>query len=138
SDLVSADLPALRHFPLFLTETLGETAYFRLHGRNEKGWLLNGMDTRYDYLYNQKEIREIVRRIRLVSARSRTVFLSCNNTTGGKSIANALQLTAALRGQKRILLPDRALAAFPSLHNLGETFESGHPLLSGDEYRQAM
>lgn len=135
---VSADLPALRHFPAFLTETLGETAYIRLHGRNEKGWLLNGMDSRYDYLYNEREIREIVRRIRLLSATGRFLFLSCNNTTAGKAIANALQLTAALRGQKRILLPESALAAFPSLQSLGETIESGHPLLSGDVYRQAM
>jgi uncharacterized protein YecE (DUF72 family) len=135
---VSADLPALRHFPAFLTKTFGETAYVRLHGRNEKGWLLNGMDSRYDYLYNGKEIREIVRRIRLLSTTSRSLFLSCNNTTAGKAVANALQLTAALRGQKRILLPDRALAAFPSLHSLGETLEGGHPLLSGDGYRQAM
>jgi uncharacterized protein YecE (DUF72 family) len=135
---VSTDLPALRHFPPFLTETLGESTYVRLHGRNEKGWLLNGMDSRYDYLYNTKEIREIVRKIRHLASTSRSLLLSCNNTTAGKAIANALQLTATLHGQKRILLPERARTAFPSLEPLGATLEGSHPLLSEEGYRQAM
>lgn len=135
---VSTDLPALRHFPPFLTETLGETTYVRLHGRNEKGWLLNGMDSRYDYLYNTKEIREIVRKTRNIASASRSVLLSCNNTTAGKAIANALQFTAALRGQKRVLIPERAETAFPSLQQIGTTLEGSHPLLSEEGYRRAM
>src|SRR5512142_1935440 len=41
---VSTDLPRIRQFMPFGTAVNGDTAYLRLHGRNDKGWLLNGMD----------------------------------------------------------------------------------------------
>ena len=60
---VNADLPRMKQLMPFITGVVGDTAYLRLHGRNEKGWLLNGMDTRYFYLYTGREWREIARRL---------------------------------------------------------------------------
>ena len=60
---VHADLPRIKQFPVTFPRPRGERAYFRLHGRNEKGWLLNGYDVRYDYLYNARELRELKRRM---------------------------------------------------------------------------
>jgi uncharacterized protein YecE (DUF72 family) len=136
--LVAADLPRVKQLMPFTTSVVGETAYIRLHGRNEKGWLLNGMDTRYDYLYNAREIRELVRRVTSLSQKCRNMILIFNNTTGGKAIANALQLAAALRERKRVLVPQASLAAFPQLQEIASLNEAENLLLGSSPYRQAM
>lgn len=116
---VSADLPRVRQLMPFLTGQAGDVAYLRLHGRNEKGWLLNSMDTRYDYLYNGREIMELRRRIAALSGRCRRVVVICNNTSGGKAVANALQLACALGQGERVAVPAAALRTFPSVQELG-------------------
>ncbi len=113
--VVNADLPRIKQFMPFVTEVVGDTAYVRLHGRNEKGWLLNGMDTRYDYLYNGKELREIVRRLAALEQKCNRIMVIFNNTTNGKAIANALQLVSMLREGKPVLVPQAASIAFPDL-----------------------
>lgn len=135
---VAADLPRVKQLMPFTTSVVGETAYVRLHGRNEKGWLLNGMDTRYDYLYNSREIRELVRRVTALSQKCRNMIVIFNNTTGGKAIANALQLSAALREGRRVLVPQATLAAFPQLQEIASIAESENMLLGNSPYRQAM
>jgi uncharacterized protein YecE (DUF72 family) len=120
---VSADLPRVRQLMPFLTGVVGETAYLRLHGRNEKGWLLNTMDTRYDYLYNARELMELRRRLDALSGRCRRVVVICNNTTGGKAVANALQLGCALHEGDRFPVPDAAFRTFPSVQELGAPME---------------
>ncbi len=135
---VAADLPRVKQFMPFTASFVGETAYVRLHGRNEKGWLLNGMDTRYDYLYNSREIRELVRRVTALSQKCQNIIVVFNNTTGGKAIANALQLAAALREGKRVLVPQATLTAFPQLQEIVSPAETDDMLLGASPYRQAM
>lgn len=113
--IVNADLPRINRFMPFVTDVFGETAYVRLHGRNEKGWLLNGMDTRYDYLYNAKELRELKRRLAALEEKCEKINVIFNNTTGGKAIANALQMMSLLREGKPVLVPQATAVAFPSL-----------------------
>jgi uncharacterized protein YecE (DUF72 family) len=112
---VNADLPRLRQFMPFVTGTVGDTAYVRLHGRNEKGWLENGVDTRYDYLYNGKELREILRRLVALEEKCNRIMVIFNNTTGGKAVVNALQMLSILREGKPIAVPQAAVTAFPNL-----------------------
>ncbi|MBX2991864.1 MAG: DUF72 domain-containing protein [Bacteroidetes bacterium] len=113
--VVNADLPRINRLMPFVTEVIGKTAYVRLHGRNEKGWLLNGMDTRYDYLYNAKELRELKRRLSALEEKCENINIIFNNTTEGKAIANALQLMSSLRDGKPVLVPQAAAQAFPDL-----------------------
>jgi uncharacterized protein YecE (DUF72 family) len=115
---VNVDLPRLKGYVSCRSDAGDDAAYLRLHGRNEKGWLLNGLDTRYDYLYNGREIREIIRRTEVLAGKSKQLFLVCNNTTGGKAIANAYQLKSALSGGKKLDVTPSARKAFPFLHNL--------------------
>ena len=136
--LVAADLPRVRQFMPFTTSAVGETAYVRLHGRNEKGWILNGMDTRYDYLYNSREIRELLRRVDALSRKFKNVIVIFNNTAEGKAIANALQFAAALREGKRVLVPQAALSAFPQLEAIASHAEAEDMLLETSLYRRAM
>ena len=109
-------MPKVRSLMPCTTSVVGDTAYLRLHGRNEKGWLLNGYDTRYDYLYNGKELREIMRRLDALSGRCARVVIACNNSTEGKSAANAFQIIAALRGP--VNMPAQSLRAFPFLRDI--------------------
>jgi uncharacterized protein YecE (DUF72 family) len=135
---VSADLPRIRQYMPFITGQLGESAYLRLHGRNEKGWLLNGMDTRYDYLYNSKELRELVRRLQALSVKCNDITVICNNTTNGKAIANAFQLMSALSGGKSLPVPEAALAAFPHLGQVSCSIDPDRLGLADEEYRKAI
>ncbi len=115
--VVNADLPRIKQLMPFVTEVIGDTAYVRLHGRNEKGWLLNGMDTRYNYQYNGKELREIIRRLSALEQKCNHISVIFNNTTDGKAIANALQLISIMREGKPVLVPHATSLAFPDLLN---------------------
>lgn len=135
---VSADLPRVRQLMPFGTGVTGDTALLRLHGRNEKGWLLNDMDTRYDYLYNSKELQEIKRRLDALAERCSRVIVICNNTTGGKAVANALQLTHTLRENRSIALPPSACRSFPSVQDLGVPYHPEATLFGTDDFRAAI
>ena len=135
---VSVDLPRLRQFIPFITGVTGEHAYIRAHGRNEKGWLLNGIDVRYDYLYNDREVRELMRRIHSLLLKCSEVTMICNNTTGGKALANALQLTGALRDDKRMLIPQATAQAFPFLKGSVCEQEVDQTLFTAGELREAV
>jgi uncharacterized protein YecE (DUF72 family) len=132
---VQADLPRLAHLMPFHTALVGRTAYLRLHGRNERGWLQNGMDTRYDYLYNGREVREIERRLEHLEGKCDRAVVIWNNTTGGKATANAFQLQAALHGVQ-VPVPERTLAAFPHLRAIGVPAEEREPLFAAEAYRR--
>lgn len=135
---VSADLPRIKQLMPLVTGVAGETAYIRLHGRNEKGWLLNGMDARYDYLYNSREIREIGRRIEALSARCSQVVIMCNNTTGGKALASALQLSSVIRGDRHMRIPGNTMNAFPHLADIGYAEFAEETLLAAQGYRRVI
>jgi uncharacterized protein YecE (DUF72 family) len=133
---VSVDLPRVRQFTPFFTRTVGQEAFLRLHGRNEKGWLLNGHDARYDYLYNGKEIQEIRRRVQALPKNLQQVFIIWNNTTSGKAVVNALQLTAGLVGG-RIEIPEQSLAKFPHLNDFARPAD-GASLFAPAAYKEAI
>jgi len=134
--IVSADMPRIRQYMPFVATVCGATAYLRLHGRNEKGWMLNGYDARYDYQYNSREVREITRRLRGLDRRSKNVMVICNNTTGGKSVPVAFQLLASISGGA-VAIPPRALEAFPFLRSIARD-ESGETPLLDTGYRRAI
>lgn len=134
---VNADLPRIKQLMPFITGVAGDTAYLRLHGRNEQGWLKNGLDARYDYLYNNREIREISRRLEIVSGRCKKIVVICNNTTNGKAIANAFRLSSIHKG-KRISIPQETLTAFPQLTDIANPIELEPSLIEAGDYRRAM
>ena len=135
--VVGADMPRIRQYMPFITAVCGDTAYLRLHGRNEKGWMLDGYDARYDYQYNTREIREITRRLRVLDGRCRVVTAICNNTTAGKSLPAAFQLLSALREGRPVSIPSRTLRAFPFLSPIAGSGSGEIPLLDPD-YRRAI
>lgn len=133
---VHADLPRIRQFPVTYPRPRGERAYFRLHGRNEKGWLLNTYDVRYDYLYNARELRELKRRVLATPAECRDAFIILNNTTGGKAVANAFEMLSALHDGVTVPVPSQTLHAFPHLKEVARPASTTGSLFEGT-YRNA-
>ncbi len=135
---VSADMPKVRQYMPFITGLSGSNAYLRLHGRNEKGWLLNAMETRYDYLYNGRELIELRRRLDELAGRAKQVMVICNNTTGGKAVATALQISCAVRAGDHFAVPAVAYRTFPSVRDLGIPAEQQETLFDQPGLRTAI
>ncbi len=90
---VSVDYPQVSGMPapqLYLTS---DTAYVRMHGRNEKNWY--GGDSaaaRHDYLYNKDELREWVTDILARQEELTQVYVMMMNTTKGHALKNLATL----------------------------------------------
>jgi uncharacterized protein YecE (DUF72 family) len=132
---VSADFPRVRQLMPFMTGVLGETAYLRLHGRNERGWLSTDLDARYDYLYNARELQELRRRIEAVNPSCKKIIAVFNTTTGAKGLANALQLMSAMRDGKSVPVPHVSLQRFPFLAQIAEPESGDEALFASPAYR---
>jgi uncharacterized protein YecE (DUF72 family) len=98
---VIVDAPTGHGVPRLPTAT-AETAVFRLHGRNPEGWLrqLRREDPtvreKYDYLYSEAELRELLPEIEGVSAETEEVFISFNNNNRDYPVRNALMIKRLL------------------------------------------
>lgn len=86
-------LPGL--FPPLVRQTT-DVAYFRFHGRNAERWWDGDNSTRYDYLYDDAELREWARTIHDTAARTRQTFVFFNNCHAGSAPRNAEQMQAIL------------------------------------------
>ena len=75
---------------------------FRLHGRNAEGWLaqLRGeapaVREKYDYLYTEAELRELLPEVARVGEEAEQVFVSFNNNNRDYPVRNALMLRRLL------------------------------------------
>ncbi len=136
--IVSADLPRIRLFMPFQSAIAGAHALLRLHGRNESGWLRNGLDARYDYLYNAREMIELRRRIESMTPGTQEITVIFNNTTHGHAVANSLQLLSALRGGKPVSVPPPAIGAFAQLRQIADPSGLEEGLFDGLDFRNAV
>ncbi|MBM4147229.1 MAG: DUF72 domain-containing protein [Nitrospira sp.] len=86
------NLSTVPFFPHITTET----AYVRLHGRSQN-WLKKEIDPvlRYDYLYSEEEIGELVLPILKLHEEARTTFVIFNNKAGA-AVQNALMMSSML------------------------------------------
>jgi len=132
------DMPHIRQLAPLARVRPERAAYVRLHGRNDKGWLLGAMDARYDYLYNARELAELKRRLDHLTTRAVSTVLIFNNTTGGKALANALQLAARLSPSRRTAIPSKSLEAFSFLREVAEPESATIGLFDDETYRQAI
>jgi uncharacterized protein YecE (DUF72 family) len=88
-----------------VTTATAPTVVFRLHGRNAEGWLrqLRGaaptVREKYDYLYSEAELRELVPEIGRMGEEADQVFVSFNNNNRDYPVRNALMLKGLL-GQR--------------------------------------
>lgn len=84
----------------FLTSEVG---YVRLHGRNPQN-SLGAYDRsaprvrQHDYLYTEAELAEWAKRIERIGQFAESTFVIFNNDASAKSVVNALELQAMMKG----------------------------------------
>lgn len=120
------DQPVIGKSIEFKPVRTGQIGYVRMHGRNYKAWFAKKKENggqrkspaaRYDYLYSDKEIKEIVKKVRTVAEGAQQTFVIQNNHPWGQAVANSLQLKAAL-GETDIKVPDTMFTRFPELKKI--------------------
>lgn len=93
---VSVDAPETPNAIPRLLEATTQTAILRLHGRNAASWLaqLRGEEPsvreKYDYLYGEGELAELVEEARVLGGKARRVFVVFNNHRRDHAAKNAL------------------------------------------------
>ena len=89
--LVAVDEPKLSTlFPRIAVAT-SDLGYVRFHSRNAANWYSSGVRgaERYDYLYNDEELREWLPLLNTIAQRSRNLFIYFNNCHRGQAAQNA-------------------------------------------------
>jgi uncharacterized protein YecE (DUF72 family) len=94
--LVSLDLPGLKGLPPLVDVVTATFAYIRFHGRNEAAWWSSDSASRYDYLYDDEELRSWAERIRGIAGRVQRIFVYYNNYLRGQAVSNARDFAALL------------------------------------------
>jgi uncharacterized protein YecE (DUF72 family) len=97
-------------------QVTGKVAYVRLHGRNLANWFRKdaGRDARYDYYYSAEELAGWIERIKALAEKAPKAYVIANNHYRGQAAANALQLRAALRGEK-VAVPEALAQSYRDL-----------------------
>ncbi len=95
---VNLDQPAHTNAMPPLALVTSGTGYVRLHGRDGSYWprQFRGEDGLDDFLYSAQELAEWKERIGHVRAHAGATFVVTANAAAGKSVVNALQLSALL------------------------------------------
>ena len=97
----------------------GQSAYFRLHGRNKSEWFKpdTSRDLRYNYLYSRSELTPVADTIRGASETAKEVVVVLNNHFRGQAVANSFELKSMLSGAK-VPIPARMFNAYPRLRSI--------------------
>jgi uncharacterized protein YecE (DUF72 family) len=72
--------------------TSPSVGYVRFHGRNKENWWGGDNVSRYDYLYNDKELTEWTLRISTMLVQTAVVLIVFNNHSKGQAVQNARRL----------------------------------------------
>ncbi len=98
--------------------TLGQSGYFRLHGRNAEAWFRkSSRDETYNYYYNETELHQIKQRIDELAQAFKVLTVITNNHYRGAELANALELKALLTDSK-LDIPEGLLETYPQLSKI--------------------
>ena len=114
------DQPALEHCIGMETRATTDTGYVRLHGRNAANWFRREQEVyggRYDYLYSDMELDELLAKIKQVASQTKKTFMVFNNHRDAKAFANALEAQGRLtEDPAAVKAPASLLARYPALH----------------------
>jgi uncharacterized protein YecE (DUF72 family) len=92
------DEPRLPKLMPYLPRATSEIGYFRFHGRNTN-WFNVPIKVRYDYLYNEEELREFIPGIQDISKKTAKTLIFFNNCYSGSAAKNAVQMAKLLMEQ---------------------------------------
>jgi uncharacterized protein YecE (DUF72 family) len=104
---VVVDAPRLASAVPRLAAVTAPTAVVRLHGRHAAGFLkqLRGegppVREKYDYLYREEELRELVPEVEALAREAEEVFIAFNNNNRNYPVVNALMMRRLLGQEVR-------------------------------------
>ncbi len=100
----------------------GDMGYLRLHGRNREAWFSKdaGRDDRYNYLYSDAEIDQVMDRVEKMRQIARLVIVIWNNRFRGKAAVNAFQTLHRLLG-KKVYVPALLRQFYPQLNPISRS-----------------
>lgn len=115
SPTVVPEIKDRKQLPYFL----GPLGYLRLHGRNSTDWYdpKKGRDDKYNWMYSREDIGVFAGYARKLEAKSGDTYVVTNNHFGGKAVANALEVIAALTG-KPVKAPPEIVVTYPNLRDV--------------------
>jgi uncharacterized protein YecE (DUF72 family) len=93
---VNVDAPDLERLPPASEVVTADLAYVRFHGRNRANWWSGDNVTRYDYLYESRELEGWLPRIQGMLLRAKLLLAVFNNHSRGQAVRNARDLIALL------------------------------------------
>jgi uncharacterized protein YecE (DUF72 family) len=81
-----------------ITEATSDIGLIRFHGRNREMWEKKGIGPaeRFNYLYNEEELKEWVPRIKELAAKTGQLHVLFNNCYADKAVVNARQIACML------------------------------------------
>ena len=101
-----------------------QISYLRLHGRNKKNWFAKNatVASRYDYLYAEDELKDIIQAISRLIETSPKTFIIFNNHFRGQAVVNALQSKFLLEG-KVVDTPAESIETYPQLRAITKSIQ---------------
>jgi uncharacterized protein YecE (DUF72 family) len=87
------DVDGLLKADSMVTSDIG---YIRFHGRNAANWWSGDNVSRYDYFYNDNELKEWIPRISKILQQTRIILIVFNNHSKGQAVQNARRLKELL------------------------------------------
>jgi uncharacterized protein YecE (DUF72 family) len=90
------DMPSISKLPSFKPTIIGNIAYLRFHGRNDKNWYGTNSRDRYDYLYSDEELLRYKPILLDIAGRSKLLQVFFNNHAKGSAAVNAKKLISFL------------------------------------------
>lgn len=95
---VVVDAPPRARLPAVVEATSEDAAVVRFHGRNDATWDKRGISAaeRFDYLYDEAELKVWVPAIRDLASRVEKVHVLMNNCHGDKGVRNAEDMAGLL------------------------------------------
>ena len=130
--LVNVDLPPVWNSMPLTSMAWNNVAYFRMMGRNVKTWNHPELGERYDYYYNEKELADLLERMKKLRGQSNTLFVVFHNDPEANSLVNGFQLRHLVR-KPPVLVPRGMIRAFPELKGISSSVNVLHPLFAEEE-----
>jgi uncharacterized protein YecE (DUF72 family) len=91
----TVDEPKIPKLMPYIPRVTTGIGYFRFHGRNPQ-WFKVPASVRYNYLYNEEELRSFLPDIETISKKVPETFLFFNNCYSGAAAKNAVQMAKLL------------------------------------------
>ncbi|MBD3167115.1 DUF72 domain-containing protein [bacterium] len=100
---VTVDQPALRGLSRPRPAATGGVGYVRFHGRNRKTWYNPKAGDRYDWDYEEEELKSWIPRLKAMEERAETSYLFFNNCHAGQAVRSAKLMKAMLAGELKVV-----------------------------------